>query len=51
MLETIVTCLFVLGFPVLFIWYANCPLPDEWDKPKKERTPSIAKCYWDTLKK
>ena len=41
----------VLGFPALFIWYALSPLSEEKDLPKEERTPNIAKHYWDTLKK
>lgn len=47
-----VKVLFAIGFPALVFWYgAFCPLPEERDLPKEQRTRSIAQCYWDTFKK
>lgn len=51
MLQTIFTYIMVLGFPIVFIWYAFAPLPDERDLPKEKRTRNIAEHYLDTLKK
>ena len=43
--------LFMILFIGSFLYCALSPLPEERDLPKEKRTPNIAKCYWETLKK